>query len=203
MQADEEDSALLARAVAGSDEAFDALVDRYAGRVYAICWRYFGNNEEAEDAAQGALLALYRGMAGFRGQSAFSTWMYRVTTNACHDLARRNARNPRTVPLDNDRAPAGAEPLDNAALDRLVAAELQSDLRAALAELDAEQRHAVVLRDVVGANYDDIAHLQGVAVGTAKSRVHRGHARLAQLLGPARKDVRNQTGPTRPPTMQD
>lgn len=203
MEADDEDTALLAQAVAGSDVAFDALVDRYAARIYAICWRYFGNNEEAEDAAQGALLALYRGMAGFRGQSAFSTWMYRVTTNACHDLARRNARHIRTVPLDDERSPAGAEPLDDAALDRLLATELQSDLRAALAQLDAEQRHAVVLRDVVGAGYDDIARLQGVAIGTAKSRVHRGHARLAELLEPASKNVRNQTGSNRPPTMQD
>ena len=198
MDADDEDVALLARAVAGDDRAFDLLVDRYAPRVYAICWRYFGATEEAEDASQGAFLALYRGMSGFRGQSAFSTWMYRVTTNACHDLARRNARGPRTVPLDHERTPGG-EPLDDAALDRLVAAELQSDLRDALAQLDAEQRHAVVLRDVVGASYDDIARLQGVAVGTAKSRVHRGHARLAQLLEP----VRNQTASPRPPTMQD
>jgi RNA polymerase sigma-70 factor (ECF subfamily) len=203
MEADDEDTTLLAQAVAGSHVAFDTLVDRYAARIYAICWRYFGNNEEAEDAAQGALLALYRGMAGFRAQSAFSTWMYRVTTNACHDLARRNARHPRTVPLDDERSSAGAEPLDDAALDRLVATELQSDLRAALAQLDAEQRHAVVLRDVVGAGYDDIARLQGVAVGTAKSRVHRGHARLAELLEPTRKNVRNQTGSNRPPTMQD
>lgn len=204
MEADDDDTALLAQAVAGSDVAFDALVDRYAARVYAICWRYFGDREEAEDAAQGAFLALYRGMGSFRGQSAFSTWMYRVTTNACHDLARRNARHPRTVPLDEGRSSGGAEPLDDAALDRMVATELQSDLRAALAQLDAGQRHAVVLRDVVGAGYDDIARVQGVALGTAKSRVHRGHARLAELLQPAaEKSVRNQTRPTRPPTMQD
>ena len=74
-----------------------------------------------DDPAQGALLALYRGMGSFRGQSAFSTWMYRVTTNACHDLARRNARHPRTVPLDEGRSSAGTEPLDDAALDRLIA----------------------------------------------------------------------------------
>lgn len=199
MRADEDDAALLARAVAGSTAAFDVLVDRYAARVHAICWRYFGNAEQAEDAAQGAFIALYRGMGTYRGQSAFSTWMYRVATNACHDLARRTARQPRMVPLDDERAPAGAEPPDNAALDRLMAAELQSDLRAALEQLDAEQRHAVVLRDVVGASYDDIARLQDVAVGTAKSRVHRGHARLAELLAP----MRNETGPSRPPTMQD
>lgn len=198
MHADD-DSTLLARAASGDDRAFDALVDRYAGRVYAICWRYFRNNEEAEDAAQGAFLALYRGLSSFRGQAAFSTWLFRVATNACHDLARRNARQPRTVPLDNERSHGVSEPYDETALDRLAATELQSDLRAALSELDSEQRHAVVLRDVVGASYADIAAAQGVAIGTAKSRVHRGHARLAELLEP----VRNQTDPSRPPTMQD
>jgi RNA polymerase sigma-70 factor (ECF subfamily) len=167
--------------------------------VYAICWRYFGNNEEAEDAAQGAFLALYRGLSTFRGQAAFSTWLFRVATNACHDLARRNARQPRTVPLDHERSHGMSEPYDETALDRLAATELQSDLQAALSELEPEQRHAVVLRDVVGASYADIAAAQGVALGTAKSRVHRGHARLAELLEP----VRNQTDPSRPPTMQD
>jgi RNA polymerase sigma-70 factor (ECF subfamily) len=196
---DDDDAVLLERAVAGDDLAFRQLVDRYASRVYAICWRYFGNNEEAEDAAQGAFVALYRGMASFRGHAAFSTWLYRVATNACHDLARRNARQPRTVPLDHERSPGMTEPLDDAALDRLASTELQSDLRAALQQLDAEQRHAVVLRDVVGASYADIAATQHVAVGTAKSRVHRAHARLAELLEPGR----NQTSADRPPTMQD
>jgi RNA polymerase sigma-70 factor, ECF subfamily len=195
----DDDTALVTRAADGDDRAFDALVDRYAARVYAICWRYFGNNEEAEDATQGTFLALYRGLGSFRSQAAFSTWLYRVATNACHDLARRNARQPRTVSIHSDRSPAVSEPSDQAALDRLAATELQSDLRAALQQLDAAQRQAVILRDVVGASYADIAVTQGVAIGTAKSRVHRAHSRLAELLEP----VRNQTDVTRPPTMQD
>lgn len=199
MHPDDDDRALLARAADGDDQAFDVLIDRYAKRVYAICWRYFGSSEEAEDAAQGAFLALYRGLAGFRGQAAFSTWLYRVTTNACHDLARRNARQPQTVSLDDQRSPDTNEPYDETALDRLAATELQSDLRAALSQLDAEQRQAVVLRDVVGASYAEVAATQGVAIGTAKSRVHRGHARLAELLQP----VRNQSDVSRPPTMRD
>lgn len=199
MHTDDDDRALLARAVAGDGGAFDQLVDRYTPRVYAICLRYFGDVEAAQDATQTAMIALYRGMAGFRGHAAFSTWMYRVATNACHDLARRNAREPRTIALDDTRTAGGPQLLDDDAVDRLVAAELQSDLRAALAQLDTDQRHAVVLRDVVGASYADIARLQHVAVGTAKSRVHRGHARLAELLEP----TGNRTGSTRPPTMQD
>lgn len=193
------DDELVVRARAGDHAAFDELVDRHADHVYAICWRYFGNAHDAEDAAQAAFIACYRGLSKFRGQAALSTWLYRVATNACHDLARRQARQPRTVPLDDERGRPSREPFDQAALDRLAAAELQPQLLEALRQLDAAQRHAVVLRDVVGASYTEIAHMQSVAVGTAKSRVHRGHARLAEILQP----VRNQTGGRRTPTGQD
>lgn len=195
---DTTDDALVARAAAGDDAAFDALIDRYARRVYGICWRYFGDTRDAEDAAQSAWIACYRGLPGFRGGAAFSTWLYRVATNACHDLARRNARQAVTVPLDADRD-GNPEPCDDDALDRIAAAELQPDLLAALRQLDADQRQAVVLRDVVGASYADIAAAQDVAVGTAKSRVHRGHARLAELLQPDG----NRTGVGGGPTVRD
>ncbi len=193
------DDELVARARAGDHAAFDAIVDRHADHVYAICYRYFGNPHDAEDAVQAAFIACYRGLQTFRGQAALSTWLYRVAMNACHDLARRRARQPRTVPLDDERGGPSREPFDQAAVDRLAAAELQPQLVDALGQLEREQRHAVVLRDVVGASYAEIAHAQAVAVGTAKSRVHRGHARLAEILRP----VGNRTGAQRSPTGQD
>ncbi|CAN5920220.1 sigma-70 family RNA polymerase sigma factor [soil metagenome] len=193
-----DDHDLISRIRAGDDTAFDAVIDRHADHVYAICLRYFGNPHDAEDASQAAFLACYRGLAGFRGRAALSTWLYRVTTNACHDLARRRSRQPQTVPLD-DRRDGGDEPFDQAALDRLAAAELQPQLLDALAQLDDDQRRAVVLRDVVGASYAEIAEAQAVAVGTAKSRVHRAHARLAEILRPAG----NQSARTGTPTVQD
>jgi RNA polymerase sigma-70 factor (ECF subfamily) len=193
------DHELVARALAGDDAAFDAIVERHADHVYAICLRYFRDPHDAEDAFQAAFLACHRGLASFRGRAALSTWLYRVATNACHDLARRRARQPRTVPFDDGRGAARPEVADQAAMDHLAAAELRPDLLGALARLDPDQRHAVLLRDVVGASYAEIADAQDVAVGTAKSRVHRGHARLAELLEP----VRNQTGVAHPPTVQD
>lgn len=192
------DHELISRIRAGDDTAFDEVIDQHADHVYAICLRYFGNPHDAEDAFQAAFLACYRGLAGFRGQAALSTWLYRVTTNACHDLARRRSRQPRTVPLDDRRDHAG-EPFDQAAIDRLAAAELQPQLLDALAQLDDEQRRAVVLRDVVGASYAEIAEVQSVAIGTAKSRVHRAHARLAEILRP----TGNQSAHARTPTVQD
>lgn len=180
---DPSDTELVARAVVGDEDAFDAIVRRHSARVYGICWRYFGDATDAEDAAQAALLACYRGLRSYRGTAAFSTWLYRVTTNACHDVARRNARRPSTVPLDPERSTAH-DPAQGDALDALLAAEVDVDLADALRQLDPEQRHAVVLRDVVGVGYAEIAQRQGVALGTAKSRVHRAHARLAELLDP-------------------
>lgn len=193
------DEDLVARAQNGDDGAFDELVDRHADHVYGICLRYFRDHHDAEDAFQAAFLACYRGLGSFRGQAQLSTWLYRVATNACHDLARQAARRPLVVPLDPERDTAGGASLDEAATDRLAAAELQPDLVAALRQLETEQRHAVVLRDVVGCGYREIAELQGVAVGTAKSRVHRGHAHLAALL----TEAGNRSTPTDPPTGED
>ncbi len=193
------DHELVARALAGDDRAFDAIVQRHADHVYAICLRYFRDPHDAEDAFQAAFLACHRGLASFRGRAALSTWLYRVTTNACHDLARRRARSPRTVPLDDDRPDARPEVGDLATVDRLAAVELRPDLLDALGQLEPEQRHAVLLRDVVGASYTEVARAQDVAVGTAKSRVHRGHARLAELLEP----LRNQMDVDHPPTVRD
>lgn len=192
------DDELVRRFRSGDEAAFDELVDRHTDHVYAICLRYFGDPHDAEDALQAAFLACYRGLAGFRGHAALSTWLYRVATNACHDLSRRRSRQLRTVPLD-ERRDGGGEPIDQAALDRLAAAELQPQLLAALAQLDDDQRRAVILRDVVGASYGEIADAQSVAVGTAKSRVHRAHARLAEILQP----TGNQQTRPRTPTGQD
>ena len=190
-----DDEDLVARARAGDHDAFDRIVERHADHVYGICLRYFGNAHDAEDAFQAAFMACYRGLATFRGRAALSTWLYRVATNACHDLARRRTRQPRTVPLDEPTAADLRDPLDQAAVDRMAAVELQPDLQAALSHLDPEQRHAVLLRDVVGASYVDIARAQSIAVGTAKSRVHRGHARLAALLTAAGNHSEGQRTP--------
>lgn len=192
------DEELVARVRDGDDAAFDELVERHADHVYGICLRYFRNPHDAEDAFQAAFLACYRGLGSFQGQAQLSTWLYRVTTNACHDLARFAARRPRLMSLDAERDAADGADLDLAATDRLAAAELQPDLLRALRGIDADQRHAVVLRDVVGLGYREIADVQGVAVGTAKSRVHRGHAHLAEVLAPAG----NRSIPAGPPTVE-
>ena len=207
------DENLVAAWVAGDRRAFDTLVDRYDRRVYGICYRYFGNAADAEDAMQDTFVALLRRAETFTGAAAFSTWLYRVATNACNDLARKRSRRPRTVPLagssGGDR-PAGAEPVSDlpAVEDVLATRELRMELAGALRTLDPEQREAVVLHDVCGVPYADIAERAGVAVGTVKSRIHRAHARLAALLGHlddtrpggSPRPAGEPSTPSRPPT---
>lgn len=166
---------------------------RYRRRVYGICLQYFGDPRDAEDATQDAFVALLRRASTFAGTAAFSTWMYRVATNACNDLARKRSRRPRSV---RD----GTEQLaDTAAVDDVLAnRELGVELETALARLDPIYREAVVLHDVIGLSQAEIAERAGVAVGTVKSRIHRGHAQLAAAL----THLREPSDPSTPPTVQ-
>ncbi len=189
------DEDLVAAFVDGSpptnERAFDQLVERHERRVYAICLRYFGNPADAEDAAQEAFLALYRRAGTFTGAARFTTWMYRVATNACNDLARKRARRPQPT----NRDVADLEPMP--AADLLANRELGMELQAALAALNPEYREPVVLHDVGGFGYADIAARLGVPVGTVKSRIHRGHAHLAAALNHLRGEL---SGPVDPQT---
>jgi RNA polymerase sigma-70 factor, ECF subfamily len=199
--AERSDEELLAAFQAGDDRAFDALVSRYERRVWAICYRYFGNAADAEDAAQDAFVALLRRGSTFTGQSSFSTWMFRVATNACNDLARKRARRPQRDGTDVERLPEGDPRLHVQGADaQLDGTRIGPELQAALQVLDPASREAVVLHDVYGVPYADIAERSGVAVGTVKSRINRAHARLVEALRAG--DAGEPATPSRPPTTR-
>lgn len=190
-QSDEE---LLAAFVAGDDRAYATLLHRYERRVFGICYRYFGDATDAEDAAQDAFLTLYRKADSFRGGSKFSTWMYRVTTNACNDMGRKRSRRPR-------KADAVLEDLHVAdSGDQIGQRLLALELREALLQLEPDYRDAVVGHTVEGRPYHEIAQDAGVAVGTIKSRVHRGHAKLAAILSKGDATSAEPSGRAPPPT---
>jgi RNA polymerase sigma-70 factor, ECF subfamily len=195
------DESLVSAYVDGEAGAFDELVARYERRVYAICYRYFGNAADAEDAAQEAFVALMRRAGTFAGASSFSTWMYRVTTNACNDLARKRARRPQRSDVDvilRDDLVGTVGSVE----DELAARGLPDELVAALRGLDEDTREAVVLHDVYHVPYHELAERSGVAVGTVKSRIHRGHARLAEALQRARTAGGEPSDHQRPPTKR-
>jgi RNA polymerase sigma-70 factor, ECF subfamily len=171
-----DDAALIGRIRAGDQEALNALLVAHYDRLYAICRRMTGNDPDALDATQDALMAIVAGLDRYDGRSSFRTWAYRVATNACLDQLRRSRRRP-TAPLDHDPGPARAHApgLDQAVTDRLV-------LDDALATLPPAFRAAVVLRDVIGLDYAEIAAVLDVAPGTVRSRIARGRAALADQL---------------------
>lgn len=169
------DDELARRAAAGDRAALDALLRNHTNLVHGVCRRILGNPDDALDAAQEALLAIARKIGSFDGRAKFSTWAYRVATNAALDEARRRSRRP--LPAEHVAENARtAESTESTIADRL-------DVDAALAQLTPEYRAAVALRDLVGMDYAEIADVLGIPPGTVRSRISRGRAALADLLG--------------------
>ncbi len=187
-----DDPALVRAAQAGDRAALDQLLRAHQARIHAVCRRITGNDTDALDATQEALIAIVRGLPRFDGRSKFSTWAYRIATNACLDELRRRRRRPViglperdgvTIDLPSDRGPGVAEEV----VDRL-------DVAAALANLPDDFRVAVVLRDLCRLDYAEIAEVLEIPAGTVRSRIARGRAQLAdQLAG-------NQSTPPERPT---
>ena len=191
----------MAAARAGDRDALEALLRRHHDRLWALCRRITGNHADAEDALQDALIAIARGIRRYDGRAAFTTWAYRVTTNACLDELRRRRRRPVPdlpetlgvgTPSDGPGGAVSAPPAPaavEAVADRL-------DIDAALARLPQDFRAAVVLRDVCDLDYAEIARVLGIPPGTVRSRIARGRSQLADLLGnPADAPDRPSTRP--------
>ncbi len=176
---------LIAAAQGGDRQALDELLRAHHDRIAALCRRMCLNQADADDATQEALIALVRGLHRFDGRASFSTWAYRVATNACLDELRRRKRRP--VPgLDPSMAPAGRDPADG-----VVA---QVDVDAALASIAPDFRAAVVLRDLCGLDYTEISEVLDIPAGTVRSRIARGRAALADRLGNPQPDPDRPTG---------
>jgi RNA polymerase sigma-70 factor, ECF subfamily len=155
--------------------ALEVLLKRHESRVFAIAFRLLGNRADAADATQEVFVTVFRKATLFRHQSAFTTWLHRLTVNACHDLGRKRSRTP---------TPAEREPeRDAAAPDAYGRVEDRIVVQEALAALPEDQRVPIVLRDVRGLSYQEIAEATGVPIGTVKSRIARGRMDLAGRLG--------------------
>jgi RNA polymerase sigma-70 factor (ECF subfamily) len=176
------DEALAAAANAGDRGALEVLLARHLDRVHAICRRVTGHPEDALDATQEALIAITRGLHRYDGRSLFTTWLYRVATNAALDELRRRKRRPEPAELVEDRPLGGTagSAAASAPVESVVAARL--DVDAALAGLSPEFRAAVVLRDLCDLDYAEIAEVLDVPIGTVRSRIARGRAAIADQL---------------------
>lgn len=175
------DEDLLARHVAGDPDAFGELVRRHRDRLWAVALRTLGDREEAADAVQDALVSAYRAAHTFRGQSAVTTWLHRITVNACLDRARK-AASRKTSPVDDtERLEQLLEPHESASAPA-ERNDLHRQLLEALGTLPPDQRAALVLVDMQGYPVAEAARMLDVPTGTVKSRCARGRARLLPLL---------------------
>ena len=176
------DRDLLTRHVEGDPEAFAEIVRRHRDRLWAVALRTLGDREEAADAVQDALVSAYRAAHTFRGQSAVTTWLHRITVNACLDRARK-AASRKTAPVDDtERLEQLLEPHESASAPA-ERNDVHRQLLEALGTLPQEQRAALVLVDMQGYPVAEAARILEVPTGTVKSRCARGRARLVPLLG--------------------
>jgi RNA polymerase sigma factor (sigma-70 family) len=180
-----EEQRLVEAGQRGDVEAFNQLVRSYEVRVYNLCYRMLGDSDAAADVAQDTFISAYRNLHRFRG-GVFRAWLFRIATNACYDALRARKRRP-TVSLsasgpDDDGPtfdlPDGAESPDDFALRRELAAAIQRGI----AQLPEDQRIVVILSDIQGLAYEEIAEVTGANLGTVKSRLSRARARLREIL---------------------
>jgi len=186
-------SEIVARAKQGDQEAFDLLVERFAPQVYAVSFRILGSREEAEDCVQEAFLRAFKALGKFRGEAAFSTWLYRVAVNVANDAARRNRNRPLSASELASANPDGEAPdLDRLADDssdpaaspeqQAVRAERKEIIVRAVRSLPEHQRTVIILYDIQGLSYDEIARVLHTRVGTVKSRLNRARLALKDRL---------------------
>ena len=181
------DRELVRRCQQGDRSAFDELVRRHYKRAYALALRMLGNRDDASDAVQQAFIRAYQGLAGYRGGAAFSTWLYRIVVNVCLDMSRRSKRaNAASL----SRSPEEEAPEKELPDDRLGPAEkaLQAArveaVHKALQHVQPTYRAVLVMYELQGMSYEQIAQALGIPVGTVKSRLNRARAAFAQAFQP-------------------
>jgi len=178
-----EDRELISQSQAGDLDSFNQLVEKYQSQVYNLALRMLGNAEAAADATQDTFLAAYRAVGKFRGGN-FRAWLLRIAANCCRDQLRAARRRPASsldLLLESESPPplvAKTESPEDYALRR----ELGRTISDGLASLPAEQRLVVILSDIQGLSYEDIAQATRSSLGTVKSRLSRGRERLRDCL---------------------
>ena len=177
---------LIQKARKGDQDAFGQLVLAHQNKVYTICVHMVGDREEAADLAQEAFLKAWRSLSGFQGESSFATWMHRLTTNICLDYLRKQARrqNISTAVSLDDEDSGWSEPPDHSQdpQHRLEREERKQALVRALKELPDHHRQIILMREVSGLSYQEIALALKLDPGTVKSRIARARMALRKIL---------------------
>ena len=177
----EQERQLIQQAAAGDSAAFEQLVTRYEKLVYSVAFRMTNNREDALDLSQETFVKVWKSLAFFKFESAFSTWIYRIAGNVCLDFLRRQKR-VRSLTVSDEEVQLDL-PDDSQDPARMVIEQAeQQAVSNALASLEPEYRAALTLRAVAGLSYQEIAEALDIQPGTVKSRINRGRERLRKKL---------------------
>lgn len=182
----EQEAEVIRRVQKGDGNAFEALVTAYEKNVYNLALRMTGNAQDAEDMAQEAFLKAYNSLDSFRGESKFSVWLYRIVSNLCLDFLRRQKRRPASsLSVEDDEGEETQLDIPDVSqspeelLERRLTREA---VRQGLAQLPAEQRQILLLREIQGLSYEEIGQALSLEPGTVKSRIFRARKRLCAFL---------------------
>ncbi len=184
------DHQLVKKTLRGDNQAFEELVQIYQNKVYALSYRYMGNEDDAYDMSQESFIKAYRSLKSFKGDSSFGTWIYRITTNVCLDEIRRRKRRVVPLSLDEPLATLDGNGVEKEIADTSLTAdriyeqkEFSENLQKLLDEMKPEHKSAIVLRDVMELSYEEIAVVLDCSIGTVKSRINRARTVLQKKLG--------------------
>jgi RNA polymerase sigma-70 factor (ECF subfamily) len=179
------DEELVAQSLGGDTESFNQLILRWERPIYALAYRVIGREEDARDVCQEAFLRAFRGLAAFKGQAKFSSWLYRITLNLCRDWMRRERRTPLVavpegvdlVEMADDRQ-ARVDTVEDLVTRRDLSRAVEKLMRA----LPEEQRTAIILKEYEGLTFQEIADLMGCPLSTVKTRLYQGLTVLRRQL---------------------
>ena len=183
----QEEQEIIQRVLSGDTEAFEALVLEHQNKVYSLALRMVGNEEDARDMAQEAFIRAFNSLTGFRGDSKFSVWLYRLTSNICIDFLRSRAKK-RTISMtwtDDEGEDAGELEIPDERFmpeQSLERASVRESVQRGLDSLSPQYREILLLREINGLSYDEISEALGIEPGTVKSRIFRARKKLCDFL---------------------
>ncbi|AOY76707.1 ECF RNA polymerase sigma factor SigW [Clostridium formicaceticum] len=185
-----QEDVLIEKAKKGDVESFELLIGAYQKKAFNIAYRILGNLEDANDMTQEALVKVYRSIHNFKGNSSFSTWLYSIVNNVCIDFIRKNKKTKLLYIDGQQEEGAYTKELPdemNTPECLFEKNEVKKMIHDAINQLNYEQRKIIVLRDIQGFSYQEIAEILDISVGTVKSRINRGRNHLKLLIGEGMK----------------